>query len=377
MGWGLRQPTILIDRATLARDTQAEAVLEHEMAHVAHGDWPMLIAARLAAALFWFNPIVWLLLRRLVDEAEAAADMHAVRRLDAAFYAQSLLISASQANRGLALPATAMAAPGGLPRRILAILDEPASHRTSGSAWTALSCLTAIAAALAIAALQLVPAERALAATPRTQAPVDVSTAQPAPNATPPAAAGKADRSEFALALAELPEPPAPPELTAPPPPAEPATRNAFLAPEPPAPPSPPLPPSPPALAEWIDPMRAMGVTPAYMAEMASAIGEESISPDEAMQLKAMGITADRARGLSSAGLGKLDIDDLTELAALAVTPDYIRGLTSAGLRDLCVDDLLALKAMNVTPQFAERAIRERGVKTADEIVELKATGGR
>lgn len=57
MGWGLRRPVILLDRQTIARDAQAEAVLGHEMAHVARGDWLALLLGRVMLAIFWFNPL--------------------------------------------------------------------------------------------------------------------------------------------------------------------------------------------------------------------------------------------------------------------------------------------------------------------------------
>ena len=74
---GLAQPVILIDPDTLAEPEEADAILAHEMAHVARRDWPALMLTRIAAALFWFNPLVWLLEREVVQQAEEAADCEA------------------------------------------------------------------------------------------------------------------------------------------------------------------------------------------------------------------------------------------------------------------------------------------------------------
>src|ERR1700709_1968203 len=61
-----------------ARDPAgAYPVLAHEIAHVVRRDWAMLILARLVVALFWFNPLMWLLERRLIEEAEEAVDARA------------------------------------------------------------------------------------------------------------------------------------------------------------------------------------------------------------------------------------------------------------------------------------------------------------
>ena len=80
LSWGWRNPVILIDPDTLAEPDEADAILAHEMAHVARRDWPVLMLTRLAAALFWFNPLVWLLEREVVQQAEEAADCEAAAR---------------------------------------------------------------------------------------------------------------------------------------------------------------------------------------------------------------------------------------------------------------------------------------------------------
>jgi beta-lactamase regulating signal transducer with metallopeptidase domain len=374
LGWGLRRPVILVDRATLARDEQAEAILEHEMAHVARGDWPMLMVARLAVALFWFNPLAWLLHRKLVEESEAAADMHAVGRLDPALYADALL-SCAGFSAGRLLPATPMVARTGIGRRIHAVLDDQARARRSGSVWTALACTAALSAALTIAALELIPAARASAASVSRPAPVPVAQAAPVAEVAAPAEAVVADEASAqpmavavtATAMDEVPAPPLPPL-----PPVAPASPVAPAAPEPPMPPAPPSPIDPDDLAA----MRAMGVTPAFMAEVAAARGIEGLSIDDAVELKALGVTPDGIRAMAAAGYPRLSVDDLTEFAALGVTADWVRGLAAAGFRNLSVDSLVELKAMGVTPAFAERARRTRGITTADDLVELKATGG-
>ena len=77
LSWGLRRPVILLDRDTLRTPEEADAILAHEVAHVARRDWPSLILSRLAVALFWFNPLVWRLDREVAQQAEEAADSDA------------------------------------------------------------------------------------------------------------------------------------------------------------------------------------------------------------------------------------------------------------------------------------------------------------
>ena len=399
LGWGLRRPAILIDPATAARDEQAEAVLAHEMAHVARGDWLMLIASRLALALFWFNPLVWLLDRRLSEQAEEAADMHAVSRVDPAAYAQTLL-NCVALPAGQALPATPMVARSGLGRRILTVLDEGARTRAaaSGSVWTALACAAIIASATAIAALELLPAKPAMAAaiplpavavTPALQPAAPVATPSPTPAAAPVApvqplgpivAEAVADQNVVDQNDAsDWPAPPAPPAPpAAPSPPAMPAM--ADVPPPPPAPPSPPAPsrlshvrvmvPSRPAV------LQQMGVTPAYVAAISGAFGTR-IDEHEAMALKTLGVTADCVRDWRAAGLSSLSVDDATQLAALGIKPDFIQGMLRAGLGQLSIDELVELRAVGVTPEFAAKARRAGHAESVDDLVEYRVAGWR
>ncbi|MFW5868092.1 MAG: LCP family protein [Armatimonadota bacterium] len=64
-------------RPTLVLPSEAgadEAALIHELAHVQRGDVPTLAAARLTAAVWWWHPLAWLMLRGLAATAEEACD---------------------------------------------------------------------------------------------------------------------------------------------------------------------------------------------------------------------------------------------------------------------------------------------------------------
>ena len=58
---------------SLSREELA-GVIAHELAHVARMDWTKLLLARVATALFWFNPLVWILAREAHQLREEAAD---------------------------------------------------------------------------------------------------------------------------------------------------------------------------------------------------------------------------------------------------------------------------------------------------------------
>lgn len=64
VSWGLFRPTILVGESVSTGRDDAEAIIAHELAHVARFDWMKLLLARVATALLWFNPFVWLLARR-------------------------------------------------------------------------------------------------------------------------------------------------------------------------------------------------------------------------------------------------------------------------------------------------------------------------
>jgi beta-lactamase regulating signal transducer with metallopeptidase domain len=157
MSWGVAPAWLLIGPETEGRAEQAEAVIAHEMAHVRRLDWPMLVASRLVTAIFWFNPLVWLVDRELAHQAELRADEDAVTHVAQADYAQTLLtvagLAAHPAACGMAVPGTILA------RRIGRVLDDgprPAASRLFCVAL--LVCGAGVAAPLAAMKLVRVPA---------------------------------------------------------------------------------------------------------------------------------------------------------------------------------------------------------------------------
>ncbi len=127
MTWGFRRPKILVPLE--ADDWPVErqrVVLRHELAHAARGDFLIAITARLICAAYWFNPLVWVVSRRLDHEQEQACDDVVLR--DGAGpddYAEAVLELAAHLPIGdLEEAATAMARPSSLEGRLLAILDR-------------------------------------------------------------------------------------------------------------------------------------------------------------------------------------------------------------------------------------------------------------
>ena len=68
------------------------AVLAHEGAHVANGDFYVLLLASLNRAVFWFSPFAWWQLTRLAELAEVISDARAIEVVeDRCSYAEILL----------------------------------------------------------------------------------------------------------------------------------------------------------------------------------------------------------------------------------------------------------------------------------------------
>ena len=90
---GVLRPTILLPADWRDWDAQKfEAVLAHELAHVARRDALTQRMAHLYRAIFWFNPLAWWLNRHLATLAEQASDEAALSSgADQKHYARTLL----------------------------------------------------------------------------------------------------------------------------------------------------------------------------------------------------------------------------------------------------------------------------------------------
>ena len=110
---GFRRPVILIPTELATADGLAaiEQLVLHEHAHLRrYDDWTNL-AQRTIERIFWFNPIVWLVGRRIALEREIASDDAVVEKTgEAHAYATSLWKLA----REMRMPEHAVVAPGAL-----------------------------------------------------------------------------------------------------------------------------------------------------------------------------------------------------------------------------------------------------------------------
>ena len=133
---GCLRPTIVLPAGCDAwPDDRRRVVLAHELVHVARRDVLWQMAARLACAIYWFHPLVWLAAWRLRVEREIACD-DAVLSLgeQPSRYASHLLDVASSLSGRVCRPSTAVATVTGnsVEKRIRSILHPTLCRKPVG-----------------------------------------------------------------------------------------------------------------------------------------------------------------------------------------------------------------------------------------------------
>lgn len=132
--WGLFRPRLVLPSG--AADWPAErveAVVRHELAHVKRRDLLLQFLAQVACCLYWINPLVWILERRLFIERERACDDLAIgREAKASDYAGHLMEIVEELGpaRNRVWVVSAMAEGTDFKDRIVSVLD-PAAKRTA------------------------------------------------------------------------------------------------------------------------------------------------------------------------------------------------------------------------------------------------------
>ncbi len=160
--FGLRRPKILLP-ADCAEwtDLRKRIVLLHELAHIKRRDVATQLFANLIAALWWFQPLVWMTRRGLRRESERACDAQALSAgVRASEYAAELIQIARTVNHGRlwARAATNMARPGELESRLFGILDAQPLDSTRRRLLMPAAILTVLA--MTVSAVTLSPQQK-------------------------------------------------------------------------------------------------------------------------------------------------------------------------------------------------------------------------
>ncbi|MEI7986714.1 MAG: M56 family metallopeptidase [Armatimonadota bacterium] len=147
MTWGLLQPKIALP--TESEDwiePQLRSVVLHEDAHIRRKDWAAMIGFRVITAIYWFNPLVWVLKMLFEQDSERAADDFVLAQgIDAPEYAGRLVeVAKTMQHQRSRVPAITMARSHRLNGRVAAILS-PQTKRGILTGWTRLTVLGVLA----------------------------------------------------------------------------------------------------------------------------------------------------------------------------------------------------------------------------------------
>jgi beta-lactamase regulating signal transducer with metallopeptidase domain len=333
VSWGLARPVILLNDGALDATDEAEAIIAHELAHVTSMDWAKLLLGRVVTALYWFNPLVWLLVRDAHQLREEAAD-DAVLAANVAGpdYAALLVHTARHDCRAAMLAAHGVApGKGSLQRRVHRVLDHSLPRTRMEARWATIGAVVALFGGAPLAALTLVPQRPANAAEPRALAATTMPNEMPSPR---PAATLDAHASPAAD-----PVPTEDPTLA----------HDRHRAPQDP-------------IDAAIE-ARAIGISADYATAIRSASPSlADVTTDDLNSMRAVGVTPGYVRALARSGFRNLDADTIVEARSVGLSPDYIRSLSDAGLADLSIGDLSGLAALGVTADDV-RGLRASGHK--------------
>jgi beta-lactamase regulating signal transducer with metallopeptidase domain len=146
---GLRRCTVCFSRSAYEAlsDAERDAVVRHEMGHVAHADLALFAGLGLLADLFWFVPGLRSTCRAVRAEAEVAADQWALRAGASSLVLASALLRVFEVCRTPASPALGLVRGRGvLAQRVQHLLrDGPEARRS----WPSMAVRVALALTVA------------------------------------------------------------------------------------------------------------------------------------------------------------------------------------------------------------------------------------
>lgn len=130
---GLLHPRVLMPRTSSEWPTwQFDAAVRHELTHVRRNDLWTILIARIACAVWWFHPLVWMLSARLHDFQETACDDAVLfSGFEPATYAEALLAVAKTSTHSSLLQGCSMTTQTNLKSRIARLLDQSIARSTS------------------------------------------------------------------------------------------------------------------------------------------------------------------------------------------------------------------------------------------------------
>jgi len=330
ISWGILRPTILLNLQAVSAVNDAEAIIAHELAHVARLDWAKLLIARTACAVFWFNPLVWLLARESHQLREEAADDTVLLTDIAGTDYAALLVNAARHDNNAVLIVAHGVAPtkNSLRCRVERVLDSNVRRDPVRTRWAALSLVAALGATAPLAAFS-------------TEAPIDT---QPFRSVVTEAA-GKTVSGPLMAATPVIP------------------TARAAAGQETEG--------RTPLSAEDLVSMRAVGVTPADVARMREA--EEEIDAEEIIAVKATDVSSEYIAAMRAV-FGRVDASDLVGARAVGVDVGFARAMRAVD-PGADLDEIIGARAVGVSPTYAQEIRAYFPRATLDDLISMRATG--
>jgi beta-lactamase regulating signal transducer with metallopeptidase domain len=390
IGW--LKPVVLLPVASLSglAIEQIEMILAHELAHIRRHDFIVNLMQSAIETLFFYQPAVWWISRRIRIEREHCCDDLAVAVSgDPVRYARALTrfeelrIDAAQ---------TVLAASGGSlitrVRRLVGVHGESASW---SSRWAAGASLLVVVTALLIGpALPLFAKhedkvskdkDKVEAKSAKIEAKADkqAEKAEKKAESKVDVEASSDDDSEMDSDSDDdgdiVVEPSIAPEAVAA---AMAGVPVPVPAPAPMAMPSPtPYAVAVPGIAPQVRAAIAEAMRPrAYADGEHKIVDEKKLSVDDLIALRQSGVTPRYIEEMRGMGLGTLSLNDLIGMRIQGVTPDYIKGLRNAGIDVNSVDTVIALRIQGVTGEYIT-GMREAGYDklSAKELIEMRIQG--
>ena len=349
VSWGLFRPTIVLDERALAAGDEAEAIIAHELAHVAGLDWAKLLLARIVTAFYWFNPLVWVLARTCHELREEAADDAVLNHdVDRTGYATILVNCARHECRGMLLAAHGVApSNGSLRRRIKRVLDTTRRRAPAGTGFTLAAIGGSGALILPLAAMTLQP-PMAPVAPVAARAPV-AAIAEPR-NPAPVRALAHTSLPPSKAAIRSIEMQAAATDRTA-------AKTQALVD----------------ATDRLVsDTLQRQDVRRA-VADARQAV--DRYTPGDLVAMSTQGVTPGWLREMAALGYRNLSAGQVVSMAVQGVGPQYVRDMAAAGYPRLTVKQLVAMRIHGVTPEFARSANRAGSKASADWLIAMRIGG--
>jgi beta-lactamase regulating signal transducer with metallopeptidase domain/plasmid maintenance system antidote protein VapI len=110
--------------------------------------------------------------------------------------------------------------------------------------------------------------------------------------------------------------------------------------------------------------------------DLAATLGHKQVSIDEIIQLKVSNVTSETVGRLAKAGYDHLNLEDVTQLSLQNVEPDYIEKMNNLGFGKLSAEQLLSAKIQGIDEGFVKEIQKEDlGKLDFDQVMSMKIQG--